>query len=58
MMHLQNCLFMLQMERNQELASSFPGLNPCDHKHDYLTISGTQNYYMMFRKTDMHGKSQ
>ena len=45
MMYLQNCLFMLQMEQNQKLASSFPGLNPCDHETT-----------MIFRKTDMRGK--
>ena len=33
-MYLQNCLFMLQIEQNKQLAASFPGLEYCGESHN------------------------
>ena len=35
MIYLQKCLFMLQIEQNQKLASFFPGLKLFGDKHNY-----------------------
>ena len=35
LLHLQNCLFVLQIEQNQTFAKSFVTLKPCGDNHNY-----------------------
>ena len=37
--HLQNCLFMSQIENNRKLAKTFPTLKCCGDNHSYNTRS-------------------
>ena len=37
LLHLQNCLFVLQIEQNQTLAKSFVTLKHCGDNHNYQT---------------------
>ena len=38
-LHLQNCLFMSQIEHNEKLAKTFPTLKHCGDNHSYNTRS-------------------
>ena len=40
--HLRNCLFMIQSDQNEKLAESFPELQYCGYKHNYQTRSMTK----------------
>ena len=37
LIYLKNCLFMLRIENNKQLAASFSGLKCCVENHSYLT---------------------
>ena len=42
LLHLQNCLFVLQIEQNQTLAKSFVTLKHCGDNHNYQTRASTK----------------
>ena len=42
LLHLQNCLFVLQIEQNQTLAKSFVTLKHCGDNHNYQTRASTE----------------
>ena len=42
LIHLQNCLFVLQIEQNQTLAKSFVTLKHCGDNHNYQTRASTK----------------
>ena len=42
LLHLQNCLFVLQIEQNQTLAKSFLTLKHCGDNHNYQTRASTK----------------
>ena len=57
LIYLQNCLFMLQIEQNKQLAASFPGLKYCDESHNYMTRSATKKLLdIPTNRTDRYGK--
>ena len=39
---LQNCLFICQLEQDEQLAKSFPALKHCGNNHNYQTSSTTK----------------
>ena len=43
LVHLQNCLFMSQIEQNEKFAESFTHLKHCGENHGYQTRSKTKN---------------
>ena len=42
LMKLQNCLFICQLEQDEQLAKSFPALKHCGDNHNYQTRSTTK----------------
>ena len=42
LLHLQNCLFVSQIEQNQTLAKSFVNLKHCGDNHNYQTGASTK----------------
>ena len=42
LLHLQNCLFVLQIEQNQTLAKSFVTLKHCGDNHNYQMRASTK----------------
>ena len=42
LLHLQNCLFVLQIEQNKTLAKSFATLKHCGDNHNYQTQACTK----------------
>ena len=42
LLHLQNCLFVLQIEQNQTLVKSFVTLKHCGDNHNYQTRASTE----------------
>ena len=42
--HLQNCIFMNQIEQNEELAKSFSELKYCGYNHNYQTRSAARKF--------------
>ena len=54
--HLQNCLFMNQIEQNEKLAKSFSELKYCGYNHNYQTRSVTRKLLNIpCVKTDAYG---
>ena len=57
LIYLQNCIFMLQIEQNKQLAASFPGLKYCGEGHNYMTWSTTKKLlHIPTNRTDRYGK--
>ena len=56
MVHLQNCLFMSQIEQNQKLAETFPALKHCGDNHKYNTRSAAKKLIdIPLLNTDTYG---
>ena len=54
--HLQNCLFMNQIEQNGKLAKSFSELKYCGYNHNYQTRSVIRKLVnILYVKTDPYG---
>ena len=54
--HLQNCLFMNQIEQSEKLAKSFLELKYCGYNHNYQTRSVTRKLLNIpYVKTDAYG---
>ena len=53
---LQNCLFICQLEQDEQLAKFFPALKHCGDNHNYQTRSTTKRLLdTPLRNTDTYG---
>ena len=56
LLHLQNCLFVSQIEQNQTLAKSFVTLKHCIHNHNYQMRASTKKILdIPLYKTNTYG---
>ena len=56
LIYLQNCIFMLQIEQNENLDVPFPGLKYCGEHQIYNTRSKTQKLFdILNNKLEIYG---
>ena len=48
LIYLQNCIFMLQIEQNKQLAAPFPGLKYCGESLNNMTRSAAKKITSFF----------